>query len=203
MKRFITLFAAVCACAVLVAQEITLRPDNIDSVIARMTLKEKATLVVGAGYKSMLAGQFGFKVPVPGAAGMTQAIPRLGIPAIVLSDGLAGVRIQKTCTGFPIGSMLSSTWNTELVEEVGAAIGAEALAYGVDVLLAPGMNLHRTPLCGRNFEYFSEDPLLSGRTAAAYISGVQSRGVGISAKHFVANDRLRNRHVCTLRKKVK
>ncbi len=116
MKRFITLFAAVCACAVLVAQEVTLRPDNIDAVIARMTLKEKTTLVVGAGYKSMLAGQFGFKVPVPGAAGMTQAIPRLGIPAIVLSDGPAGVRIEQTCTGFPIGSMLSSTWNTELVE---------------------------------------------------------------------------------------
>ena len=190
--RAIAILSAL-ICMTSTAQNLTLRPDNIDEVIAHMTLKEKATLVVGAGYKSMLAGQLGFKVPVPGAAGMTQAIPRLGIPAVVLSDGPAGVRIEKTCTGFPIGSMLSSTWNTELVEKVGAAIADEALAYGVDVLLAPGMNLQRNPLCGRNFEYFSEDPLLTGLTAAAYIRGVQGRGIGTSAKHFAANNQETNR----------
>ena len=197
MKRLPVIVALLTCLSTMAQEKTTLRQDNIDEVISCLTLKEKASLVVGAGYKSMLAGSFGFRVPVPGAAGMTRAVPRLGIPAIILSDGPAGVRIDPKrngcCTGFPIGSLMSSTWNTELVEKVGAAIGNEALEYGVDVLLAPGMNIQRNPLCGRNFEYLSEDPVLSGKTAAAYVRGVQSQGVGTSLKHFAANNQETNR----------
>ena len=175
-----------------------LRADNIDEVLKAMTLEEKAKLLVGGannffGTGAVVGGEADL---VAGAAGTSPAIPRLGIPATVLTDGPAGVRIDPTrkgtdktfyATAFPIGSCLASTWNTELVNQVGQAIGNETKEYRCDVILGPGMNLHRNPLCGRNFEYYSEDPLLTGRIAAAYINGVQSQGAGVSAKHFAVN----------------
>ena len=175
-----------------------LRADNIDEVLKAMTLEEKAKLLVGGannffGTGAVVGGEADL---VAGAAGTSPAIPRLGIPATVLTDGPAGVRIDPTrkgtdktyyATAFPIGSCLASTWNTELVSKVGEAIGNETKEYRCDVILGPGMNLHRNPLCGRNFEYYSEDPLLTGKIAAAYINGVQSQGAGVSAKHFAVN----------------
>ena len=175
-----------------------LRADNIDEVLKAMTLEEKAKLLVGGannffGTGAVVGGEADL---VAGAAGTSPAIPRLGIPATVLTDGPAGVRIDPTrkgtdktyyATAFPIGSCLASTWNTELVGKVGEAIGNETKEYRCDVILGPGMNLHRNPLCGRNFEYYSEDPLLTGKIAAAYINGVQSQGAGVSAKHFAVN----------------
>ena len=175
-----------------------LRADNIDEVLKAMTLEEKAKLLVGGannffGDQAVVGGEADL---VAGAAGTSPAIPRLGIPATVLTDGPAGVRIDPTrkgtdktyyATAFPIGSCLASTWNTDLVSKVGEAIGNETKEYRCDVILGPGMNLHRNPLCGRNFEYYSEDPLLTGKIAAAYINGVQSQGAGVSAKHFAVN----------------
>ena len=175
-----------------------LRADNIDEVLKAMTLEEKAKLLVGGannffGTGAVVGGEADL---VAGAAGTSPAIPRLGIPATVLTDGPAGVRIDPTrkgtsqtfyATAFPIGSCLASTWNTELVAKVGEAIGNETKEYRCDVILGPGMNLHRNPLCGRNFEYYSEDPLVTGKIAAAYINGVQSQGAGVSAKHFAVN----------------
>ena len=175
-----------------------LRADNIDEVMKAMRLEEKASLLVGGANNFFSEGAVvgNESKLVPGAAGVTAPIARLGIPATVLTDGPAGVRINPTregdsqtyyATGFPVGTCLASTWNTSLATKVGEAIGNETKEYRCDVILGPGMNLHRNPLCGRNFEYYSEDPLLTGKIAAAYIQGVQSQGAGVSAKHFAVN----------------
>ncbi len=154
--------------------------NDVDEILSQLTLEEKAALVTGDGFWH------------------TRAIDRLGIPAITLSDGPHGVRRQppdqengiggsypSTC--FPPAVGLASTWDAELVERVGEALGDESNALDVQVLLGPGINIKRSPLCGRNFEYFSEDPLIAGELGAALIRGIQSKGVGTSLKHYAAN----------------
>ncbi|MBO1362860.1 glycoside hydrolase family 3 C-terminal domain-containing protein [Prevotella sp. A2931] len=174
-------------------------------VLRKLSLEDKAHFVIGTGMPGMSGDHAvigATKSLVPGAAGTTYPLDSLGIPAIVLADGPAGLRVdahrkgdKRTyfCTHFPIGTLLASTWNRQLVEEVGKAMGEEVKEYGVDVLLAPAVNIHRNPLNGRNFEYYSEDPVVAGKIAAAYIRGIQSNGVGTSVKHFAFNNQETNR----------
>jgi beta-glucosidase len=198
--------------------------SSLKQVIAAMTVEEKSKLVVGMGFKmpgmprpkkgeSTDIG--GFKLPpsdpeaydipekVPGAAGRTHAIPRLGIPSITVSDGPAGLRIEpkrpndpKTyyATAFPVATLLASSWDTALVRKVGVAFGNEVREYGVDILLGPALNIHRNPLGGRNFEYYSEDPMVAGSMTAAIVKGMQSNGIGTSIKHYAANNQETNRN---------
>jgi beta-glucosidase len=209
-------------------QPLQLRANNVKQIVAAMTLEEKSKLVVGMGFKMPgvpppVKGKKpeaidigGFKLPpsdpdaynipekVPGAAGRTHAIPRLGIPSMTVSDGPAGLRIEPFrngdksvsyyATAFPVATLLASSWDTQLVNKVGVAFGNEVREYGVDILLAPGMNIHRNPLGGRNFEYYSEDPLVAGSMTAAIVNGIQSNGVGTSIKHYAANNQETNRN---------
>ena len=153
---------------------------DIQTILEQMTLPEKAALWTGAD------------------AWSTTALPRLGVPALRMADGPHGVRrvadllalsapsLPATC--FPTASALAATWDPDLLRTVGQALGQECIALDVDVLLGPGANLKRTPLCGRNFEYYSEDPYLAGELAAGLVSGVQDMVVGASLKHFAANN---------------
>ena len=187
------------------ADQVTIKSLNQEEVMAKLSLEDKAHFVIGVGMKGFSGDDAVIGATqslVPGAAGTTYPLDSLGIPAVVLADGPAGLRIDATregdsatyyCTHFPIGTLLASTWNTQLVEDVGLAIGEEVKEYGADVLLAPAINIMRNPLCGRNFEYYSEDPVVAGKTAAAYIIGVQKNGVGTSIKHFAANNQETNR----------
>ncbi len=187
------------------ADKVSKNTINQEEVMGKLSLEDKAHFVIGTG----MAGFSGDNAVigttrslVPGAAGTTYPLDSLGIPAVVLADGPAGLRIDAKregdsatyyCTHFPIGTLLASTWNTKLIGEVGQAIGEEVKEYGADVLLAPALNIMRNPLCGRNFEYYSEDPVVAGKTAAAYIAGVQKNDVGTSIKHFAANNQETNR----------
>ncbi len=203
MKKTLTnlfLILPLCAAVAQKPENPQLGKSSVERIVAVMTLEEKARLVVGASMEEYsgegsVAGRT--MRHIPGSAGTTTPFPAYGIPPTVMADGPAGLRIDpyrkdddKThfCTAFPIGTMLASTWNVPLVEQVGTAMGNEVLEYGCDVILGPGMNINRHPLCGRNFEYYSEDPLLSGKCGAAMVRGIQSQGVGTSVKHFAANN---------------
>ena len=177
--------------------------ERIEDVLSQMTIEEKIHLLKGSGVASAI-GRVKPGEGIPGAVGTIVPTPRLGLPTVYLSDGPAGLRIEPTrknddktyyCTAFPIGTSLASTWNVDLVKEVGNAMGDEAKEYGIDVILGPGANIQRNPLCGRNFEYYSEDPFLSGFIGAAIVKGIQTNGVGTSLKHFVANNQETKRKV--------
>jgi beta-glucosidase len=189
MKRLL-ISGVLALTALTAAAQPQLRKDNIDEILQALTLEEKVNLLVGVNSDPYVAG----------VANGTRPVERLGIPPTIFTDGPAGVRIdpnrdpeQRVATGFPVGTLIASSWDTEMVERMTAAMGNEVLEYGIDALLAPGMNIHRNPLCGRNFEYFSEDPVLSGKIAAAYVRGIQSNGVGATVKHFAANNQETNR----------
>ncbi len=163
--------------------------NQVDEVIKTLTLEEKASLLQGASFW------------------YTQDIPEKGVPAIMMTDGPHGLRKQTgetdhlgihmsvPATCFPSAAAMACSWDTALMEKVGAALGEECLKEGVSVLLGPGVNIKRSPLCGRNFEYFSEDPYLSSQMAKHHILGVQSQGVGTSIKHFAVN----NQETCRMR----
>lgn len=141
-----------------------------------MTLEEKVSYIGGVN---------DFYIP---------AIPRLGLPEVKMSDGPLGVRGNGKSTAFPASILLSASWNKDLAFQVGQAIGKECRAKGIGFLLAPGVNIYRAPMCGRNFEYFGEDPFLTSEMAVQYIKGVQSNKVVATVKHFVANNQEYDRH---------
>lgn len=147
------------------------------ALLASMTIEEKARLLTGAASMS------------------TAKIERLGIAGRRLADGPHGLRtkLQDHCTSFPTLCTLASSWNKKTAFRMGQALAAECLHRGISMILGPGINIKRTPLCGRNFEYMSEDPVLSGEMAAGYINGLESCGVGACLKHFAANNQEVNR----------
>ncbi|MBQ3893798.1 MAG: glycoside hydrolase family 3 protein, partial [Clostridia bacterium] len=153
----------------------------MNGIINKLTVEEKIALVSGTDFMH------------------TNPVPRLGIPSLCMADGPHGLRKQITggdngvsqsepATSFPTAAATASSWNPENTRKMGEAIAKECRAYGVNVLLGPGVNIKRNPLCGRNFEYFSEDPFLASEMAIGEVQGVQSQGVAVSVKHFALNN---------------
>ena len=186
---------ALCGYSICVSAQ-QLKADNIDEVINAMTLEEKCHLVLGCGM------HFNDEAKFPGTAGSTFGIARLGIPETYCADSQQGLRMDSKRawdhndyypTDFVASMTLASTWDREAAFKVGKGIGNEVKEFGLDWILSPSMNLIRNVLCGRNHEYYSEDPYLSGTIAAGYVNGVQSEGTAACPKHFIANNQETNR----------
>lgn len=199
MKKFIQVIgiAMLCSHTYVNAQQVTLSKSNIDEVVNEMTLEEKVHMVIGCGMS------MGGDVKFPGTAGRTYDIPRLGIPSAYLADGPHRLVLSPKrdfdskfyyATEFPSSTTVAATFDPDAAYRIGQALGAEVRDYGLDVLLAPGVNLMRNVLCGRNHEYYSEDPVVVGKIAAAYINGIQSQGIGTCLKHFAVNNQETNRN---------
>ncbi|MCI2081778.1 MAG: glycoside hydrolase family 3 C-terminal domain-containing protein [Bacteroidales bacterium] len=193
MKRQILLIVAGLTAGFSLSAQPSMKRNSDIEVIKTMKLIEKASMVCGTGWND--SSQM-----VTGVAGTTFGLPEYGITNALLTDGPAGVRINVDqfgtkvhTTAFPVNTAMAATWDLALEEAVGAAVGEEIKDLNMDAILAPAINIQRNPLCGRNFEYYSEDPLLAGKMAASYIRGVQSEGVGATLKHFVANNSETNR----------
>ncbi len=185
---------------------------SVADVLKAMTTEEKVKMLVGFGFKIPgLPANFlpatdpaddSVKEKVPGTSGRLHGVARLGVPVLTVADGPAGVHIwsfddgpgQTYATALPNATLLAATWDEALVTKLGGAFGNEAKEYGIDIVLGPAMNIQRNPLNGRNFEYYSEDPVLSGNISAAMVKGIQDQGVGVSVKHFVANNSETNRN---------
>jgi beta-glucosidase len=173
LKRWLAIASCLIVSVVLAGAQTTQPSDvekRVDSILSRMTLEEKIDYLGGINDYYL------------------RAIPRLGLPELRTSDGPLGIRNYGVSTAYPAGVALAATWDPELVSRVGRSLGKDARARGVHFFLGPGMNIYRAPMCGRNFEYFGEDPYLASRMAVAIIQGVQSQGVIATAKHFVANN---------------
>jgi beta-glucosidase len=150
--------------------------QRVDAILTKMSLEEKI---------DYLGGVDGFYI---------RANERLGLPALKMADGPLGLRNNGPSTAYPGGIALAASWDTELARRMGAMIGRDARARGVHFLLGPGVNMYRAPMCGRNFEYFGEDPFLAARITVAYIAGVQAQGVSATVKHFLGNNSEIDRH---------
>lgn len=158
---------------------------TLDEFVSQLTNKELEALTRGQG---KMDSEFGVIGNAGAFGGIIPSLRDKGVPPIITTDGPAGVRIRKYTSLIPCGTALACSWNTALVEELAAVMGRELKFHKSDVLLAPGMNIHRNVLCGRNFEYFSEDPLVSGKMAAAFVRGIQAAGVSACPKHFACNN---------------
>ena len=158
---------------------------SLDAFVAQLSLDELEAISRGA---YVMDHPLGAKGNAGIFGGVTESLRAKGIPPVVTTDGPSGLRLYESCSLIPIGTLLACTFDTELIETLFAAVGDEMLTRGSDVLLAPGMNIHRNPLCGRNFEYYSEDPYLTGKIAAAVVRGIQSKGVSACPKHFACNN---------------